>query len=70
MGTPLADLALLSSLPNKVLSNSTFGWWGAQLGARAGLVIAPRQWCKPVRSESWLTPPPSPSWRLLDVPTA
>jgi len=39
----LLDLRLMSRCRHFVIANSTFGWWGAWLGARTGkLVIAPR----------------------------
>lgn len=40
------DMALLASCDHHVISNSSFGWWGAYLGGRDGgnTVIAPREW--------------------------
>jgi hypothetical protein len=38
------DLALLAACGHQVISNSTFGWWGARLGARGGSVVAPTRW--------------------------
>jgi hypothetical protein len=38
----LEDLYLLSEAKNIIISNSTFGWWGAWLSD--GEVVAPRKW--------------------------
>jgi hypothetical protein len=38
------DLALLAACRHQVISNSTFGWWGARLGTRGGSVVAPTRW--------------------------
>jgi hypothetical protein len=43
------DLAMLTTFPNQIMSNSTFGWWGAALRQdTSGLVIAPRPWLNPL----------------------
>lgn len=39
--TPLPDLWLMASCRHHILSNSTFSWWGAWLGRRGGLILAP-----------------------------
>jgi hypothetical protein len=42
---PLVDMCLIARADHAVLSNSSFGWWGAFLGARPGrLVVAPDPW--------------------------
>lgn len=38
------DLALLAACRHHVISNSTFGWWGARLARPGGTVIAPERW--------------------------
>jgi hypothetical protein len=38
------DLALMSLCSGGILSNSTFAWWGASMGAFGGFYIAPRYW--------------------------
>ena len=43
---PLGVLGALSSANGHVISNSTFGWWGAFLSSNDGTVIAPRPWLK------------------------
>ena len=40
---PIDDLRLLASCDAHIISNSTFGWWGAWLGEK-GPVIAPEPW--------------------------
>jgi len=62
-----ADLCLLSLLKNKVLSNSTFSWWGAHLCIENGLIFAPQPWCKPSTDTAHSTPAMSSTWTLLDV---
>lgn len=42
---PAFDLLAMSCARNFIISNSSFGWWGAFLGETAGrIVIAPRPW--------------------------
>jgi Glycosyl transferase family 11 len=42
---PAVDLRLMSQGKRFVISNSSFGWWGAWLaGVAPGNVVAPRQW--------------------------
>ncbi|HEY4798177.1 MAG TPA: alpha-1,2-fucosyltransferase [Bacteroidia bacterium] len=42
-----AELFLMSKCRHFVISNSTFGWWGAWLSSREGkLVVAPKKWFK------------------------
>jgi len=44
--SPLIDFHLLSACRHFILSNSSFSWWSAWLGAREeSLVIAPDPWC-------------------------
>jgi hypothetical protein len=53
------DLRLLSSCKHQVISNSSFGWWGAWLNDNPGkTVIAPRVWRKSgpdmYKPENWI----------------
>ncbi len=41
---PIVDLKLMSLCRHHIISNSTFGWWGAWLSAGAGLTVCPRRW--------------------------
>ena len=43
-GTPLADLAGLSSHDSIIGSNSSFSWWASYLGNNKKKVILPRDW--------------------------
>jgi hypothetical protein len=63
--SPLDDLVLLSRCAHHVVSNSTFGWWGAKLSTAGGSVIVPTRWS--------FRPPTPPnllpaSWHALDNP--
>lgn len=41
----VSDLYLMSLLPNLIIANSSFSWWGAWLQQeRTGNVIAPKEW--------------------------
>lgn len=39
----IQDLAMMANSKERVISNSTFGWWGSHL-ASGGMTIAPRKW--------------------------
>ena len=43
-GAPARDLWLMSLCRHHVLANSSFSWWGAWLGERAGRTLAPARW--------------------------
>lgn len=46
--TDVDELLLMREARHHVLSNSTFGWWGAWLATRAGgVVVAPSPWFGP-----------------------
>jgi hypothetical protein len=63
------DLAMLTAFPNQIMSNSTFGWWGAALRRDpSGLVIAPRPWLNPLfRGDRSLEVRLLPDWVTLAV---
>lgn len=42
--TAIEDLALIAACRHQIVSNSTFGWWGARLANRAGSTVAPTLW--------------------------
>lgn len=44
------DLWLLSRCDGVVISNSTFGWWGAWLGNHGSQVVVPEHWYRGVES--------------------
>lgn len=47
--TPERDLALMTACRHAIIANSSFSWWGAWLGEKAGqIVIAPRHWYKSI----------------------
>lgn len=62
------DLELLRQCDHKIISNSTFGWWGAWLGEpRSGTVIVPSIWIhnQPVRNLD-IVPD---RWDIIDIST-
>jgi hypothetical protein len=42
--TAAQDIWLMSLCHHHVVANSSFSWWGAWLGTREGITIAPRRW--------------------------
>jgi hypothetical protein len=42
--TAIEDLAIIAACRHQIVSNSTFGWWGARLANRAGSTVAPTLW--------------------------
>jgi hypothetical protein len=60
--TPMIDFHLLSSCRHFILSNSSFSWWSAWLGASEdSLVFAPDPWCI---FDAACRPAP-PRWRII-----
>jgi len=63
---PHEDLVLMSRCDAHIISNSTFGWWGAWLGnGRVGTVIAPRRWSRGERGFDAVGDPCLPHWVRL-----
>lgn len=61
---PVEDLGVLVRCDHVVISNSSFGWWGAWLGARSSrVVVAPSQWFGPDGRQDTQDLIP-PSWRV------
>ncbi len=59
------ELVLMSKCKHHILSNSTFGWWGAWLGYNPDqMVIAPKRWFNKNVDLSDLMPE---SWIQLDI---
>ncbi|MFM8817972.1 MAG: alpha-1,2-fucosyltransferase, partial [Phycisphaerales bacterium] len=63
--SPLEDLALLRACAHHVISNSTFGWWGARLSTAGGMVVAPARWTIGRPTGPHLMPA---AWQRLDNP--
>ena len=59
------DLALLRACRHHVVSNSTFGWWGARLARPGGTVVAPARWLLGRAPDPHLLPA---EWTVLDNP--
>lgn len=38
------DMQLMSLCKHHIIANSSFSWWGAWLGAKNGITIAPKKW--------------------------
>ncbi len=38
------DMQLMSFCKHHIIANSSFSWWGAWLGSKEGITIAPRKW--------------------------
>ena len=64
-GTEERDLRILAGCDAHVISNSTFGWWGAWLGEK-GPVVAPKQWCRTEEAYGPWNPVPE-RWHTLSV---
>lgn len=46
-------LQFMSTFPRIIISNSSYSWWGAWLGAPKATVIAPSQWFGPKGPQDW-----------------
>jgi len=55
--SPLVGMRTMVACQAHVISNSTYGWWGAWLGEK-GLVVVPEMWHKPTRSYGNWNPVP------------
>jgi len=60
-GSPASDLALMSLCEGGVVSNSTFGWWGAAFCTRTLPIIGPRYWVG-WKVKQWLPSRLETSW--------
>lgn len=58
------QLFLMSKLPNLLLANSTFSWWGAYLNQRNPKVIAPSPWFGPGNSHINTADLYYPNWNI------
>jgi len=63
LASPRENLVLMSLAQQFVISNSTFGWWGAFAGRKDARVIAPRPWWGPLDTRDLLPP----SWATVDI---
>jgi len=61
--SPRENLVLMSRAEQFIISNSTFGWWGAFSGRRGARVIAPRPWWGRADTRDVLPP----SWATVDI---
>jgi hypothetical protein len=57
------ELFLMARCDYKIISNSTFSWWGAYLSDKVGITVAPRIWVtKPRTDDSDVCPQ---TWRRI-----
>jgi len=40
----VVEMYIFSKIPNKIIANSTFSWWGAWLDENPNLIISPQEW--------------------------
>ena len=60
----IEDLALMANSKERVISNSTFGWWGSHL-AGGGITIAPRNWFNEYRLLTASEDLQNPEWLYI-----
>jgi hypothetical protein len=40
----ISDLYLMTQCEHKIMSNSSFSWWGVWLSKKSGVVVSPNKW--------------------------
>lgn len=62
--TSIHELELMSNCKHHIIANSTFSWWGAWLGNKAGqIVISPKNWLEDNQLITKNITPPS--WAII-----
>lgn len=63
---PLADLHLMASASHHIIANSSFSWWAAWLGKKAGQkVLMPSAWFSDIRAP--IEEKRIPGWEILNA---
>jgi len=60
----IEDMYMLSQCDGNIISNSTFGWWGAYLGKEKEAVVAPSVWFGPEGPQDYYDIYPS-EWETI-----
>ena len=64
--SPLDTMKLLALTDAKILSNSSFSWWAARIGAVQSPVVAPYPWFRRAKEAHDLVPS---HWMRLNIET-